>query len=127
VETERQGPTYTIDTLKALPFGPQYYWIMGADQLENFCTWSHWEAIAKMVTLLVALRPAYTLTIPAALACQVSAGLANVQPLPFEPVATSATRIRDKLAQGQSVTADLSPAVIRYIQTHHLYQTSTRN
>jgi nicotinate-nucleotide adenylyltransferase len=127
VEVERQGPTYTIDTLRALPAGPTYFWIMGADQLENFCSWSHWDAIAKMVTLLVALRPPNELTIPAALESMVNAGLAQVQSLPFEPMTTSATRVRDRLIQGQSVAEDLSPAVIRYIQTHHLYQTSTGN
>lgn len=127
IEIERQGPTYTIETLRALPTGPDYFWILGSDQLENFCTWSDWAAIAGMVTLLVALRPQYDLSIPLALDSLVKAGAARVQSLPFEPMATSATRVREHLAQGLSVTEDLSPAVIQYIQTHHLYQTSTRN
>jgi len=127
IEIERQGPTYTVETLRALPPGPDYYWILGADQLENFCTWSDWETIARMVTLLVALRPQYDLSIPPALDSLIKAGAARVQFLPFEPMATSATRVREHLAQGQSVADDLAPDVIRYIQTHHLYQTSTRN
>lgn len=127
IEIERQGPTYTVETLRALPPGPEYYWILGADQLENFCTWSDWETIARMVTLLVALRPQYDLSIPPALDSLIKAGAARVQFLPFEPMATSATRVREHLAQGQSVADDLAPDVIRYIQTHHLYQTSTRN
>ena len=127
IEIERQGPTYTVETLRALPPGPDYYWILGADQLENFCTWSDWETIASMVTLLVALRPQYDLSIPPALDSLIKAGAARVQSLPFEPMATSATRVRERLAQGQSVADDLAPDVIRYIQTHHLYQTSTRN
>lgn len=127
IEIERQGPTYTVETLRALPPGPDYYWILGADQLKNFCTWSDWETIARMVTLLVALRPQYDLSIPPALDSLIKAGAARVQSLPFEPMATSATRVREHLAQGQSVADDLAPDVIRYIQTHHLYQTSTRN
>lgn len=127
MEVERQGATYTIDTLRALPPGPAYHWLLGADQLENFCSWSHWDHIAEMVTLLVALRPQYDLTIPPALQEMVTAGRAHVQSLPFEPMTTSATRVRERLAEGQSVVDDLSPAVIRYIETHHLYQTSTRN
>jgi len=127
IEIERQGPTYTVETLRALPPGPEYYWILGADQLENFCTWSDWETIARMVTLLVALRPQYDLSIPPALDSLIKAGAARVQSLPFEPMATSATCVRERLAQGQSVADDLAPDVIRYIQTHHLYQTSTRN
>ncbi len=126
IEIERKGPTYTIETLHALPHGPDYYWILGADQLENFCTWSDWETIAGMVILLVAIRPRYDLSIPPALGSLIKAGTAQVQSLPFEPMATSATHVRDQLAQGQSVADYLSPAVIRYIQTHHLYQTSSR-
>jgi nicotinate-nucleotide adenylyltransferase len=126
IEIERQGPTYTIETLRALPIGPDYYWLLGADQLENFCTWSDWASIAGMVTLLVALRPQYDLSMPPALDSLIKSGAARVQSLPFKPMATSATRVREHLAQGQSVADDLSPAVIRYIQTHHLYQTSTR-
>ena len=127
IEIERQGPTYTIETLRTLTIGPDYYWLLGADQLENFCTWSDWASIAGMVTLLVALRPHYDLSIPPALDSLIKSGVARVQSLPFEPMATSATRVREHLAQGRSVADDLSPAVIRYIQTHHLYQTSTRN
>uniref|UniRef100_UPI0040480B87 nicotinate-nucleotide adenylyltransferase n=1 Tax=Orrella sp. TaxID=1921583 RepID=UPI0040480B87 len=127
IEVERQGPTYTLDTLRALPLGPKYYWLLGADQLINFCTWSNWESIASMVTLLVAIRPQYDLNIPIELDALIKAGTAQIQSLPFEPMATSATRVREYLSQGQSVAEDLSPAVIHYIQTHHLYQTSNRN
>src|SRR5690554_3513638 len=33
VEIDRNGPTYTIDTLKTLPSGVAYCWILGSDQL----------------------------------------------------------------------------------------------
>ena len=37
MEIERDGLTYTIDTLKELPPDAKYFWLMGSDQLNNFC------------------------------------------------------------------------------------------
>src|SRR5690625_3160858 len=36
IELHRAEPTYTLDTLQQLPKGPDYYWVLGSDQLENF-------------------------------------------------------------------------------------------
>src|SRR5690554_3015558 len=64
IEIERSGPTYTIDTLNALDPDPDYYWLLGADQLNNFCSWQAWQDIAKRVHLVVAQRPASTTAVP---------------------------------------------------------------
>jgi len=122
IEIEREGETYTIDTLRALPKGPRYFWLLGADQLENFCSWSQWEAIAQQVTFLVACRPQHHLVVPGPLQSLIDQGVSRVQPLPFEPMSTSATRVRENLAQGHAVSDDVCPAVINYITKHHLYQ-----
>jgi nicotinate-nucleotide adenylyltransferase len=66
-EILRGGQTYTIDTLEQLPRGRDYYWILGADQLANFCSWHRWEDILLLANLAVALRPGTQLTVPAAL------------------------------------------------------------
>ncbi len=122
IEIEREGQTYTIDTLRALPKGPNYFWLLGADQLENFCSWSQWEAIAQIVTFLVACRPQHQLTVPDPLQSLIDQGISRLQTLPFEAMSTSATRVREALAQGQSVSDDVCPAVMAYINKHHLYQ-----
>src|SRR5690606_20271707 len=54
VEIQRGGKTYTIDTVRQLPAGPHYVWILGADQLANFCTWHAWQEIASRVSIAVA-------------------------------------------------------------------------
>ena len=56
IEIERNGPTYTIETLEALTVGPEYFWLLGSDQLVNFCTWNRWQEIVQRVTLVVAQR-----------------------------------------------------------------------
>jgi nicotinate-nucleotide adenylyltransferase len=122
IELERDGETYTVDTLEQLPPGPDYYWVLGADQLENFCTWHRWQDIASRVRLAVAQRPGTPLAAPAALASHLaSLGLELVE-LPFEPVAISSTAIRERLARGASTAGLLDVAVAQYIHRNGLYQ-----
>src|SRR3546814_3227052 len=57
IELERGGATYTIDTLRALPTDARYGWLLGTDQLDNFCTWRQWQATAEHVDLAGSTRP----------------------------------------------------------------------
>ena len=122
IELDRPGKTYTLDTLQALPAEHQYYWLLGADQLVNFPTWHGWQEIAERVTLVVANRPGSELHIPAALQVQITAGLAHVQTLPFEPMDVSSSQLRQALGRGESADAWLAPAVANYIKQHDLYR-----
>lgn len=121
IETERSGPTYTIDTLEALSPDADYYWILGADQLNNFCSWRGWQKITEYVHLVVAERPGSTARPPAALQQQLLSLDKALIHLPFSPRAVSATEIRRRLAQGDPVDTFLDPAVAAYIRQHRLY------
>lgn len=61
IEIERSGPSYAIDTAKALRqrFGStaSLIWLMGADSLMQLPTWHCWEGITDFVNLAVASRP----------------------------------------------------------------------
>lgn len=120
-ELERAGTTYTIDTLESLPGSNTYYWILGTDQLANFCSWHRWADIAKRVTLLVAARPTIPFLIPAPLQALVQEGTACVESLPFEPMELSASDLRHRVSNGQSITGLVCPEVEAYIQRHGLY------
>lgn len=122
LEINRTGPTYTVETLALLPKGPEYFWILGADQLENFCTWRDWSVIASQVQLVVAQRPGSTLAAPAALATWMTQNNRHLVHLPFDPLDVSANEIRQRIARGDS-TCDLIPeAVGQYIIEHSLYR-----
>jgi nicotinate-nucleotide adenylyltransferase len=121
VELERGGSTYTIDTLRALPPGPRYFWLLGADQLANFCTWQNWREITERVGLAVAVRPGTPLHAPDELADWLSAHGRPLQQLPLQPMDVSASDIRAKLASGHSTADLLDPDVAAYIATHKLY------
>jgi nicotinate-nucleotide adenylyltransferase len=122
IELERDGPTYTIDTLKALPQDAKYVWLLGADQLANFCTWRQWKEIVRYVDLAVASRPGTSLAAPAELQAWLHDLGRPLLQLPFTPLAISASDIRRRLAGGDSTAGLLPPAVADYIADQGLYQ-----
>lgn len=123
IELERSGKTYTIDTLEVLPQRHNYFWIFGADQLQNFPTWHRWQDIAKRVTLVAAERPGADLVIPAQLQALIDQGLAHVQTLAFAPMDISATALRHAINANTCTERWLNPKVAAYISGHRLYQT----
>ena len=50
-----ESPRELVDLAQQRP-AVQYVWILGADQLANFCTWHRWQDIAARVHLAVAQR-----------------------------------------------------------------------
>ena len=122
LEIERGGPTYTIDTVRQLPQDADYFWILGADQLENFCSWQYWEEISSLVDLAVAQRPGACLAAPPALVEHLKELGRQLIELPFEPTEISATLVRQRLARGQSTDGLLDVAVAQYIKQNGLYQ-----
>ncbi len=121
LETERAGPSYTLDTLNALDAaqGPQdWFWLMGSDQLANFCTWQHWPEIAARVTLAVAVRPEAVWHVPKP--------LADARPrllrIDMPELDISATAIRDKARRSQSLAGLVPARVAQYIALNNLYK-----
>lgn len=143
-EIERDGPTYTVDTLRELraQLGPQIplVLVLGADQFARLDTWHAWPQIIGLAHLAVARRngeaPALTpalralkdeFTVPAATALTRPAG--SVIELPMPPVDVSATELRALLAQPapdlatqKRLATALPDPVLDYIRTHHLYR-----
>ena len=125
IEIHRIGPTYTIETLQALDPAHEYFWILGADQLTNFCTWHQWSDIVERVHLAVAQRPGSTIVAPDALKQWLSTHQRKLLEIPFQPLDVSATAIRKRIAQKQS-SQDLLPEVVeQYILEHGLYRPLT--
>lgn len=123
IEIDRGGKTYTLDTLQQLPQGPDYYWIIGADQLANFCSWHGWQAITKLASLVVAQRPGSQLDAPQELASHLNSINRQLIRLPFQPMDISASDIRQQLAAGAPVQGMLDQKVAQYIQENNLYRT----
>lgn len=121
-EIDRGGATYTYDTVSQLQPTNHYFWILGSDQLQNFHTWHRWQDIVKHVELAVAQRPGSTLQPANCLQELLNASHKTLHIIDFDPSPISATLIRQRLLQHQSVAHLVPPAVARYIEQHSLYQ-----
>jgi nicotinate-nucleotide adenylyltransferase len=125
LELDRQGPSYTLDTLQALQArhpGADWFLVIGQDQYANFDTWHDWQRLLSMCTLAVAARQGQAPSPPPAL--QALPHRMAVLPLPEMPV--SATDLRARLARGEAVTPMVAPAVAGYIAQHNLYARTDR-
>lgn len=123
VELERSGPSYTIDTVRALQAArpdatdrADWYLVIGQDQYAGFHTWHSWQALLGLVTLAIADRPDTVHVVDP----QVLAVPHAAVTLPMMDV--SSTDIRGRVRLGQGID-DLVPApVARYIARHRLYR-----
>jgi nicotinate-nucleotide adenylyltransferase len=135
-EIMREGPSYTIDTLKALhkklPQTPLCL-IMGIDALLNFPSWHKWEDILKLAHLVVAHRPQYQLletgTVASLLKQRLTDNPANLHKSqggsiflhPVTPLEISSTDIRKQIAGGRNPRYLLPNSVYNYIKQHGTY------
>lgn len=119
-ELNRAGPSYTIDTVRALRRahpGQAYALILGEDQWRNLPTWHQADELLATVKVVVARR----------LASDSTLATAGVAPTPWRVLAwsglpVSSTDIRARVARGADIGGLVAPEVARYIALHGLYQ-----
>ena len=124
-EIERAGPSYTVDSLRELQIRyprAQLYLMMGSDQALALTRWHAWQEIVAMAILVIAARiddatPSGDADLPALPG-------ARYEHLHIEPLDTSATDIRLRVAGGHGIAHLVPAAVARYIDHHHLYHTA---
>lgn len=126
-EIQREGPTYTIDTLNELRAEqPQaeLFLLMGEDQAARLPSWHGWRDIVQAAIISVALRAdntsASSLSKPEFVPQSLPSG--RFQALHLPPMALSATDIRHRAATSQGIAHLVPEGVARYIDQHHLYQ-----
>jgi len=122
VELDRQGPSYTIDTLhslkKAHP-GAEFVLIVGMDSLADLPQWKDAEAILEEASILAVPRPG-TFTIP---------GMVRgcYQILPFPETDESSTDVRRLLSEGVPLDGRIPAAAAAYISEHHIYDVDSQS
>lgn len=124
-ETQRSGPSYTVDTLRELQAQwpeAKLFLIMGEDQARALPNWREWQEVLQLAIICVAEREDLNKTIPRFLAPKAQESRFRRLPMPAIPV--SATDIRARIAAHQSVVPLVFESVARYIDHHHLYQTA---
>ncbi len=141
-ELRRGGKSFTVLTLEELraefPDSPILV-LLGADAFRGLPSWHRWREVFDLAHFVVVERPGVNLEdgLPAPLLAiwrerrvddpgiliSCPAGAIFVQPI--APVDVSATLIRDRVAHegnaGTKWRGLLPPAVLAYIERHHLY------
>ena len=126
-EIDRQGASYTVDTLEELKAeNPEanLYLFIGADQANTLRTWHRWQDILGLATVVVADR---LQSGQGSMASQWHNAVSpDVQRLDMPSLNVSATEIRAHVAQGPhpaaAMSAWLPAAVQHYIEKHSLYR-----
>jgi nicotinate-nucleotide adenylyltransferase len=121
IEADREGPSFTVDTLLALrqqTKGARIYLLMGADSLDEFHTWHAPEQILKLATLAVAARPGAGRASRRGRACSPH----SIVPLDNPGIELSSSAIRARAREGKSVRYLVPDPVAAYIARHRLYR-----
>lgn len=124
LETDREGATYTCDTLKQLHDmlpGHEFYFILGADSLLSIDRWKNPEFIMENCTLAASVREGSLESIEEKANFLRQKYGAKIQLLPERNIDISSTEIRQRLKEGRSVKYMLPDNVLAYIKEKSLY------
>ena len=113
-EVEKGGKNYTYNTMKALVDlypAVDFYFIIGADMIEDLPTWHEIDKLVELVQFVGVNRPGY--------AVETDYPLIMVD-VPLVDISSSA--IRKKVAQGCSIQYLVPENVQNYIEREGLYQ-----
>lgn len=116
-EIQRGGKSYTYDTIRRLTEeNPEidYYFIIGADMVENLPTWYKVEELINLIQFVAVNRPSYSVE--------------TDYPLIFIDVPNieiSSSLVRQKLMDHCSVNYLIPDSVIQYIEKEGLYDIET--
>lgn len=115
IELEREGPSYTYDTIRLLREQfPEvtFYFIIGADMIEYLPKWHRIDEIVQLIHFVGVKRAGFHTSTPYP--------VIEVEIPQFE---VSSTMLRDRLSVNGNTDYLLPENVKRYIEENHLYGT----
>jgi nicotinate-nucleotide adenylyltransferase len=117
LELDRQGPTYTADTLEELHRrvpSPELFLIVGADAAADLATWDRPDVIRDLATIVIVSR--------ADIDKPESPGQGwRVEHVRIPALAISSTDLRRRAARGEPLEGLMAPAAIRCLRERGLY------
>ena len=120
VDVDREGPTYAVDTLRALKdeTDADLYFITGADAIVEIVQWKEPQELFELAHFIAATRPGYDvhgLEVPG------DAGDA-VTVMNIPALAISSTDIRERVKGGRPIRYLVPEGVKSYIEKAGLYR-----
>lgn len=122
VEIDRAGPTYTVDTLRAL--GDEYpdaelFFISGADAVLEIIEWKDPEDVLSLAHFIAATRPGYDL---ARFEAAAPTSHPKVSTMDVPALAISSSDIRRRVREGRAIRYLLPEGVKSLIEKVGLYR-----
>lgn len=120
VDIDREGPTYTIDTLRDLKAqrpDAELYFITGADALADIFSWRDAAELFALAQFVGCTRPGYTMDESTLVAIPAD----RVTMVEIPALAISSTDCRERTRRGEPVWYLVPDGVVQYIAKHHLY------
>ena len=130
IEVDRDGPSYTVDTLAELCAadpGEHLALILSAESFNELPTWHEPARILGLADLIVAPRDGHDGADPELIPRQFPNSPAAIAFLDGPRIRLSASEIRQRAADGRSVRYLVPDAVAAYIGDHGLYQDQRRD
>ncbi|HHV62380.1 MAG TPA: nicotinate-nucleotide adenylyltransferase [Firmicutes bacterium] len=127
IEIEREGPSYTIDTVREFraKYGEEarLFFITGADATLEILTWKDANELLRLCSFIAATRPGYGLS-------RIQAGVRELQSrspnrvytLEVPALAISSTDIRRRVREDRPIRYLLPESVENYIMKMGLYK-----
>ena len=123
MEIDRDGPTYTVDTLRDLrtDLGPgaDLFFITGADAMLEIFQWKDPSELLDLAHFIAATRPGYDLD---AFTANTPQDHHDVKVMQIPALAISSTDIRARVATGRPIRYLLPEGVKTYIEKARLYR-----
>ena len=120
VDIDRDGPTYTIDTLRdvqRLNPDADLYFITGADAIAQILSWRNHDELWELAHFVAVSRPGHVLNTD-------GLPVEDVSQLEIPALAISSTDCRGRVRGGHPVWYLVPDGVIQYIAKHHLYRSN---
>ena len=111
-ELEREGVSYTVDTLEELRSQGELFLILGSDALADLARWRAPDRIRELATILVAARPG---------APELDA-MHGARTFDAPRLDISSRELRARAARGMSLRYLVPDAVWEHIKRHGLYR-----
>lgn len=123
LEIDRDGPTYTVDTLRAVRDSyfeeTELFFVTGADAILEIYAWKDAEEAMDLAHFIAATRPGYDL---ARLEEEGAAQHPRITVMDIPALAISSTDIRERVAKGRPVRYLVPEGVKQYIEKAGLYR-----
>lgn len=123
LESRREGPSYTVDTLEELHGqmpDSELFLIVGADVAAGFAGWQEPGRVLELATVAVAERPGTSRAVVEDVLGRLADGSRSCF-FEMPEIGISSTMLRSRVRAGESTRYLMPDAVRRYIDQHHIY------